>query len=320
MMKLYSVTWRQYYGPRPSEYDYRFIHYNLQVASNARREFWRICRDVRKFYRKTGDDFLLYFSDLENLQKVAEHTRFCRHYERSFYVRIRNPEEYRSYKKLGVKGKLVVRLEDLESLSDVGEEILLQVDQVCSLPMERVHVLLMQYRIFEVLLGQICYLGEQDRKQLQVLEKMFPQEKGNQKALERNNKITGDMYDLGTYGQLVGMLEALAAPLRNLDKETAVEELKKYLASSMHYDEKERFPESFLPENHTLTGYLFNGACVCEGIAKVFHQLCGLLGISSEVKAGYRNGQGHIWNRVRIDGTWQDVDVTTYYYEHYYQK
>jgi transglutaminase/protease-like cytokinesis protein 3 len=58
---------------------------------------------------------------------------------------------------------------------------------------------------------------------------------------------------------------------------------------------------------------------VCDGYAKLFKTLCDYAGIQSVVVTGYAKGylgggdrfrSNHSWNAVRVDSTWQLVDVT----------
>ncbi|MGN1370072.1 MAG: transglutaminase domain-containing protein [Aristaeellaceae bacterium] len=55
---------------------------------------------------------------------------------------------------------------------------------------------------------------------------------------------------------------------------------------------------------------LADGQANCQGFADVLYLLCGLCGI----EAGFRCGRGekrlHVWNRVRLNGEWQEVDVS----------
>lgn len=258
---------------------------------------------------------MLYFSDMENLQKVARQKRFCKQYEAYFYIRVRNEKEYWRYKELGLHGKLVVFLKDLDKIPQATDEIVLQIDQMRELSFEGLKKLLERYHLCKILLGQINYLNKWEEGQLLALKEMFPWEKENQTALEQNNKITEDMYEIWMYEQLIDIFEGLVIPFENMDNMTAVEEVKRYLAVSSSYDDFEEFPKHIALINHTLLGYLFERKCVCEGIAKVFYQMCGLLDIPCKVVSGYLHGQGHIWNQVQIDGKWLDVDVTQLHYD-----
>lgn len=55
---------------------------------------------------------------------------------------------------------------------------------------------------------------------------------------------------------------------------------------------------------------LISNAAVCEGISKAFQMLCSRVGIDSRVIVGFRGKEPHMWNLVKIDGEWYQIDVT----------
>lgn len=50
---------------------------------------------------------------------------------------------------------------------------------------------------------------------------------------------------------------------------------------------------------------------VCEGYSRAFNLLLSRAGIESTLVSGTFSGGRHMWNAVRIDGKWYNVDVTT---------
>lgn len=56
-------------------------------------------------------------------------------------------------------------------------------------------------------------------------------------------------------------------------------------------------------------GTLVKRTALCEGYAKTFSYLCNLLGIENIIVTGFTNVP-HMWNMVRLDGSWYHVDVT----------
>ena len=66
----------------------------------------------------------------------------------------------------------------------------------------------------------------------------------------------------------------------------------------------------------TLIGALVDGKCVCEGYARAFDYLCEKAGIDAVCIPGYGkttekpDGEGHMWNAVRINGKLYAVDAT----------
>lgn len=67
-------------------------------------------------------------------------------------------------------------------------------------------------------------------------------------------------------------------------------------------------------EVHTPVGLLTKGSAVCDGYAKTFNILMGMVGIESDVYYGKSLGdielENHAWNIVNIDGKSYHVDVT----------
>ena len=64
---------------------------------------------------------------------------------------------------------------------------------------------------------------------------------------------------------------------------------------------------------YTAYGCLVEGEAVCEGYSKAFLLLCQRAGIDCIPVFGITNEDGgtpHMWNKVRLDGEWYNVDVT----------
>ena len=72
-------------------------------------------------------------------------------------------------------------------------------------------------------------------------------------------------------------------------------------------------------ENQNLIGPLFYKKAVCEGYSKLFQQILSLLNVKSLVVSGCgRNvDDGHVWNQVKINGVWYNVDITAQNYTIY---
>lgn len=56
-------------------------------------------------------------------------------------------------------------------------------------------------------------------------------------------------------------------------------------------------------------GPLLHGIGLCEGYSKAFMYLCQAVGIECICVAGYA-GEGHMWNMLKLDGEWYNMDVT----------
>ena len=71
---------------------------------------------------------------------------------------------------------------------------------------------------------------------------------------------------------------------------------------------------------HNAYGALVKGEAVCDGYSKAFQVICNRLGVDCVGINGYcpefnkENGEssdtGHMWNCVKIDGSWYHIDVT----------
>jgi len=55
---------------------------------------------------------------------------------------------------------------------------------------------------------------------------------------------------------------------------------------------------------------LINGIAVCNGYAECFKTFMDMLGIDCIAISGSANGELHIWNLVKLEGAWYQVDVT----------
>ncbi len=111
--------------------------------------------------------------------------------------------------------------------------------------------------------------------------------------------------------------EIITPGMTELEKELAINE---YLISTCEYDDDalenaeendfyyvdEEFNDSF-----TAYGALINGKCVCAGYAAAFKLLADAAELECVVVTGTLEGNlPHAWNKVRIDGEWEILDVT----------
>lgn len=75
------------------------------------------------------------------------------------------------------------------------------------------------------------------------------------------------------------------------------------LASTVAYDET-------APNCRDIYGVFVGKKAICGGYSKAFSYLCGKVGIETATVTGDADGQPHMWNKVKIDGKWYNVDVT----------
>ena len=59
-----------------------------------------------------------------------------------------------------------------------------------------------------------------------------------------------------------------------------------------------------------LEGVFNDGLAVCDGFSKAFSLLCNMEGIRAYRISGTVDGDGHAWNKVKVNGNWYVVDIT----------
>lgn len=80
------------------------------------------------------------------------------------------------------------------------------------------------------------------------------------------------------------------------------------IIGSCKYDEE-------TPDSYTAYGCLVKGSAVCEGYSKALMLACAEVGIECLPVVGQGidddgAAQGHIWNKVKLDGKWYNTDLT----------
>lgn len=60
----------------------------------------------------------------------------------------------------------------------------------------------------------------------------------------------------------------------------------------------------------SITGAFTQKRAQCQGYAMAYTYLCQLMGITCICITGTANNDGHMWNKVLIDGEWYNIDVT----------
>ena len=100
---------------------------------------------------------------------------------------------------------------------------------------------------------------------------------------------------------------------------TKVRSIFVWMAYNITYDMK-GFEADVLPD-YRPKAVLNSKVAVCEGYARLFHELCNEAGVRSEIIRGYSKGYGytegdkfkvtnHAWNAVYLDNQWRFIDVT----------
>ncbi len=76
-----------------------------------------------------------------------------------------------------------------------------------------------------------------------------------------------------------------------------------YLASNVVYDETAN-------NCRDIYGVFVDKKAICGGYSKAFSYLCDKVGIETVTVTGDADGEAHMWNMVKIDGQWYNIDVT----------
>lgn len=97
-------------------------------------------------------------------------------------------------------------------------------------------------------------------------------------------------------GRIKELADAIAA--ESEDTNRRLEAVYSWIYDNMDYD--------YTLESQNLYTAFRTGKTVCFGYASLFQALCERLGAESEMIYG----DNHVWNRVKMDGTWKYVDIT----------
>ncbi len=311
MIKLESNTLKNYYGEKPNDYDVKFVHYSLDVEDG---EYEEIYNDLKNIKEEVRNSFLIYFSHVKDFNKILYNSKIIMDkFKKDMYLRIRNQDEYNKYKKANTKVLLVIGINDLKDLEIDNDDIILQINSIKELSIKDLEHLLEKYSIKKISLGQIAYITNEYPELLETLSKMYRVKNNDQLELEKNNKLTNDLYTIDEYKQIFNSINEI------IDKSTGKDNIEKFinifneLAKEINYAEDDKETKII---NHNLIGPIVNKKCVCEGYSKLLHQICSMLNIESIVVSGggSKENGGHIWNKVKIDDKWYNADLTSQSY------
>lgn len=73
---------------------------------------------------------------------------------------------------------------------------------------------------------------------------------------------------------------------------------------------KVSYDESLSDESFNIYGALVNGNATCEGYSRTYQYLLSMRGIKALLVSGKVGNEGHMWNRVCVNGKWYNTDVT----------
>ena len=99
------------------------------------------------------------------------------------------------------------------------------------------------------------------------------------------------------------------APLKDLPTEYArIVSAHELLCTLASYDYSAYYNRN-RPQAYTILGFIENQTVVCDGYARAYQWLLLCLDVESYEVVGTANGECHAWNKVRLDGSWYNVDV-----------
>ena len=279
-----SKTITNYYSNTPDEYILKFHHYNILVDNNSKEEYLLLESDIQILRNINKQHSIIYFSDLDNFEKVLVNTNILDNAE-DVYLRIRNEREYKKYKGLKKKVNIVIEYKDIERIHPINEKVTVQIDNVSEIDENRLNDLRIRYQVEKILVGQICYITNECKYLLKELSNQFNLEISNQLELEKNNEITNDIYDLDTYKKILHEFDKI---INQNFSDNIVEMIKNifdYIAENVYYDTKGGTAHTNI-ESQNLIGPVFNGKSVCEGYSKMFKQILSLIKVESHIVSG----------------------------------
>lgn len=317
MLQLESKSLIDYYGIHPQNYDIGFLHYQVDLMEETAEEYKLLENDLFRIKEYVGEEkFKIYFSELDTLEKILQNTSILENFLSFIYIRIRDNDELLRLNKL-VPDKSIKVLIDVKNFQNIPKikneyyKIILQIDQISELTIQKLNKLKTYLNITEILVGQICYLQKEFLPFLGRMAERFQLNSNDYLEIEKNVLISNDFYSVSTYEKILHAFFELIKGISE-DDEEIVKFLEIYnrIARKISYD-FECLHDDLL-ENQNLFGGLFHNTCVCEGYTKILQQALSLLHIDSIVVGGGgpKALGGHLWNQVKIDGIWYNADIT----------
>ena len=310
MINLISKSLCDYYLNNIDEYYIKSIHHNIIISDETKDEYKKLSEDFNNIYNLDNNAFLLYFSDVENYNKVFNNVDLTP-YKEKIYLRIRNKKDYEEFINNNHGDiKLIVDISDIEKLNIKEYNLVVQIDRVSELLIDRLYSLLNNYNIKEILLGQIPYISKEYDYLYDVMSKMYNIDPNEKLKLEKINKITNDIYGVKEYIEILNKMNKTIDELNIQDEIDGFYKIFDYILKNVSYDDNGVTTTKI--ENQNLIGPVFNKKSVCEGYSKYLEQMLSLIGIKSIIVQGGGNKKdgGHVWNQVLIDNKWYNADVT----------
>ncbi len=105
---------------------------------------------------------------------------------------------------------------------------------------------------------------------------------------------------------VASVIGLMPAGLNEFDRE---EYLFDYLAGHCSYDNA-AVSDPGRWQAFTVYGTLIDGSAVCEGYSRAMQMLAGDVGLDCTLVSGTSGGSGHMWNEIRVGGSWYQLDLT----------
>ena len=103
------------------------------------------------------------------------------------------------------------------------------------------------------------------------------------------------------------LTEIITPGMSELEKVKAIHD---YMIMHLDLDEFATRFDMVLTEDTTVNSTLGSGYAPCAGYAATFHRLCTLAGLEVTSVPGHASHcWNHIWNQVKVDGNWYNIDV-----------
>lgn len=312
-MELKCKTLTNYYSSNPDDYTVKFHHYNIIIDDESELEYRLLEEDIKKLREYNQDNSIIYFSDIINLKKLIDNTNILEK-TNDVFLRIRNSEEYQSFKKLDLDINIIVSINDLNDINIEDSKLVLQIDTIKELQIADLIELRKKYNIESILVGQIRYITNDCIYLLDVLSEQYNIDISNQLELEKNNEVTNDIYNVDLYIDIVKNINEIIEINKDNTIIDSVRKIFYYLAENIIYDDNGVEKTNIKSQN--LFGPLFNKQAVCEGYSKLFKQILSMLEIESIIVSGggAKENGGHVWTQVKIDDEWYNADVTAQSY------
>ena len=133
----------------------------------------------------------------------------------------------------------------------------------------------------------------------------------NNKAVIRADRAKIAAKKMTLEAKISQILGTIPANIPAVEREKRIHD---YIVSTVRYDTAAAANPNpvngFLPHAFDVYGAAIEGKAVCEGYAKLFQYLCYRTGIHATQISGIADGGGHMWNAVKLDGDWYELDAT----------